>query len=244
MEVPGQFFPFVRLPVELRTKVYRCVLISRLDYGPRTNIWRPIAADNGVFKIGFFEKGTVLSILLLSRQIHAEAAIVLYGENTFIFHISGFVEGPIGFLDKLSPQYMRLLRRVYIRTGYYVCNPPDGYGTHSYAGPSGEEAVVQYRRDVAISVALVRQAWPMRYNKIYVDTQSVGLRAEPGISERIKELRGFIGFEEWSASSWYLWQMVTTEPDAEEPRREFRCIDWQISTPFREIERLVVDKHI
>ena len=236
MNVPSQSFPFMRLPTELRTKVYRCILISRLDYGPRTNIWRPIAADDGVFKIGFFQKGTVLSILLLNRQIHAEAVIVLYGENTFVFHISGFVEGPVRFLDKLSPRYMRLLRRVYIRTGYYACNPPDRYGTYSYSGPSGEEAIVQYRRDVAVSVALVKQAWPMRYNKIYVDTQSVGFCTKPGIPERIKELRGFIGLQEWSASSWYLWQMVTNEPDTEEPRREFRCIDWQTSTPWRETE--------
>ena len=220
----------MRLPRELRNRVYRYFLISRLDYGLRTNMWRPIAADDGVFKIGFFKRGAVLPILLLSRQIHTEAAEVLYGENVFLFHISGFAEGPLAFLKKLSPRYVRLLRRVYIRTGYHVRNPPDPHRT--YVVPRGEQAVAQSREDVARSVALVRQAWPSKYKNIHVDSQSTGPHAKPGMSGRIKQLRGLDRSEEWMASSWYLWQMITTESDAEEPRRDFRCIDWESLTPI------------
>ncbi len=235
MKQPGQFFPFLCLPVELRNKVYRCILISKVEYGPRTDIWRPIAADDGVFKIGFFKKGTVLPLLLVNRQIHSEAVVTLYGENTFIFHISGFREGALLFLDRLPLKYLRLLRRVYIRTGYYVCNPPDPNGSHST--PTKEEAVVQSRRDLAISVALVRQAWPKKYRNISVDGRSAGLDGGPRIERRTKQLRGFNGLEEWLASSWYLWQMVTTELDADQPRREFRCIDWETATLSSRIER-------
>ena len=226
-----RLFSFTRLPIELRNKVYRYFLISRLDYGSRTHIWRPMAADDGVFKIGFFKKGAVLPILLANRQIHAEAAAVLYGENVFLFHISGFAEGPLAFLDRLSPQYVHLLRRVYIRTGYHVRNPPDRYGTH--VAPPGEGAVAQSREDLAVSVALVRQAWPLKYKNIHVDSHSVGPHAEPGMRDQFRQFRGLDRFGEWMASSWYLWQMVTIETGAEEPRKEFRCIDWESVTPFR-----------
>ena len=225
MKTQDRFFLFMQLPVELRQKVYRSFLISRLDYSSHTNIWRPIAADDGVFKIGLFRKGTVTSILLVSRQIHAEAAAVLYGENVFLFHISGFAEGPLTFLEKLSPQYVRLLRRVYIRTGYYVRNPRDHRGAH--LAPPREEAVAESQKDLAMSVALVRQAWPMKYKNIHVDGNPVRPHAEPSMQDQIKQLRGWDHFEEWMASSWYLWQMVTTESEAEEPRKEFQCIDWE-----------------
>jgi len=229
MECPCRFFPFLRLPLEVRTKVYRCILVSTLHYGPRNDLWRPIAADNAVFKIGLFEKDAVLPLLLLNRQVHAEATVVLYGENTFIFRVSGFADGPLGFLDRLPPRYVRLLRRIYIRTGYYVCNPPDRHA--KYSAPTVREAIVQSGQDLAISIELVRRSWPMKYKKVFIDRDSATLCAESRIRERIKQLRGFNGFEEWLASAWYLWEMNATETDAEEPRKEFRCIDWETSTP-------------
>ena len=223
--MPRQHFRLLGLPVELRTKVYRCILISKLDYGHGTEIWRPIAADDGIFKIGLFEKDTALPLLLVNRQVHAEAVVVLYGDNTFIFHISGFAEGPLAFLDRLPPRYLRLLRRVYIRTGYYVRNPPDRYAV--YSPPTVEEAAVQSRQDLMTSVALVRQAWPMKSMHIHVDDRSADLRSTTLEGQKVKQLRGFYRSEEWLASSWYLWEMVTTESAAEEPRREFRCIDFE-----------------
>lgn len=235
MEGPGRFFPFLHLPIEIRTEVYRNILVSKLHYGPRNDLWRPIAVDDGIFKIGLFEKDAVLPLLLANRQVHAEAVVILYGENTFIFRVSGFADGPLTFLDRLPPRYVRLLRRVYIRTGYYVCNPPDRYA--KFSAPTVRKAIVQSRRDLAISIALVRQSWPMNYKNIHIDSDSAGLCAEPRIRERIKQLRGFHGFEEWLAAAWYFWEMVTTEPDAEEPRKEFRCIDWETSTPIWKIKK-------
>ena len=230
-----RFFPFLRLPVEIRTRIYKCVLVSNLVYGPRTGLWRPIAADDGIFKIGLFEKDTVLPLLLTNHQIHDEAIVILYGDSTFCFHISGMSEGPLAFLDRLPPRYLRLLRRVYIRTGYYVCNPPDH--RRKFSTPTVRKAIVQSRQDLAISIALVKQSWPKRYKNIQIDGESACLCTEPRIKERIKQLRGFKGSEEWSASSWYLWEMVTKEPDAEQPRMEFRCIDYETSTPTWNVKR-------
>ena len=105
------------LPRELRIDIYRYFALSRLDADcPAT--FRPVGIDDHMYRIGYFPKDTVIPLLLVCRKFHEEVAAVLYGENTFAFHISGLSEGPIAFLERLSPRYIQLLTKVYIRTGF------------------------------------------------------------------------------------------------------------------------------
>lgn len=99
-------FPFLSLPLELRIKVYRYVLVSELKYSYHPNLWRPIAADGNVFRIGYFESDTVLPLLLANHQINSEAIPVLYGENTFFLRISVFSDVPLSFLSRLPSNYL------------------------------------------------------------------------------------------------------------------------------------------
>lgn len=214
-----------RLPVELRNNIYRCIVISRLDCCSHPHLWRPLGVDGGISRIGYFDRDTVIPLLLTSRQNHDEAASVLYGENTFTFHISGLAEGPISFLRWLAPRYVRLLRRVYIRTGYrvesYGFRPEHIFGDREYIEPSDEAIQAKAAHDLAVSVTLMKQAWPAKY-KVVINKLAT-------VSYPIDETAVFFrkpSADEWPASSFYLWKMFVTETEAETPKIEFRRVQW------------------
>ena len=75
-------FPFLFLPFELRLQIYRLIIPTNqaIEFVPYPNHrnptmfprWLPVTAGP----------------LYLNKQLHDEAAAVLYGENTFTFHFS------------------------------------------------------------------------------------------------------------------------------------------------------------
>lgn len=203
----------LRLPVELRLKIYRHSLISDLGYGRRTALWRPVAADEKIFKIGYFTRDSILPLLLVNRQIHNEAIKVLYGENTFVCQVSGFSDQPIAFLDRLPAKYLDLLQRFYVQTGYQLEGKIDRRH-HSSKRFADQAPVVQNhlrRRDVISSAELLMNALPSDF-PISVNTKSV-IRCSPRelIVENINELWGNDHLHEWAYSSWHLWKMVPTK---------------------------------
>lgn len=212
-----------KLPVELRNNIYRCIVIGRLDCCSRPHLWRPLGVDGGIHRIGYFDRDTVIPLLLTSRQIHDEAVNVLYGENTFTFHISGLAEGPISFLQWLAPRYIRLLRRVYIRTGYHVesyrFRSEHIFGDREYIEPTAEAMKLKGAHHLAISVNLMRQAWPAKY-KVIIDKLAT-------VSYSVNDSANFFrkpSANDWPASSFHLWKMFVTETEAEMPTIEFRRV--------------------
>ncbi|KAI9837094.1 MAG: hypothetical protein M1819_000745 [Sarea resinae] len=144
-------FPFLRLPSELRIKIYRFALVDkepldlafdpgahsrsvqigscRLSYGTRldTNVRSPFP----------------LALFRAAKQLHAEASTVFYEENTFRFVImasalhDGFPEGPASpnrsaaanveirsSLDLVAPTYLARLRRVSVLVRIRLNNRP------------------------------------------------------------------------------------------------------------------------
>ena len=234
---PTTTCPLLDLPLELRNKIYRYIVISHLDCESHPRLWRPVSVDGDRWRIGYFPRDTVIPLLLVCRQIHDEAAAVLYGENTFAFHISGLAEGPIAFLEWLSPVYVRLLRRVYVRTGYDV----DTYGFRDRFdvrnGGGGGDDVNGGRREVgltaeqkrmrevcglALSVRLLKQAWPLGYGLV-VNRDEVAFYRETvdwqvGRKKRVND---------WPVGGYFLWKMFVKDGENGEVRREFKRIEWR-----------------
>ena len=180
----------------------------------------------------------------MCRQIHDEAAAVLYGENTFAFHISGLADGPIAFLEWLSEKYVRLLRRVYVRTGYDV----DTYGfsrdryRDRFEGRDGGEGEDGGGKDVgptmaeqkrmrevcglAMSVRLMKQAWPVGYGIVVKRDEVVFYEEtvdwEVGRNRRVNE---------WPVGGYHLWKMFVRNEGNGEVRREFKRIEWRWYRP-------------
>ncbi len=82
----SQTFQFLRLPPELRNKVYRLLLVS-----------------DKTFTVGLRFGSFDTSLLTVNRQIHQEASGIFYEENTFRIPQSLFV-GP-HILDQLDSLY-------------------------------------------------------------------------------------------------------------------------------------------
>ena len=215
-EFSDQPFDFLNLPIEIRRRIYRQIAISRIDCRSHPRLWRPLGVDGGVHRIGYFDRDTVIPLLLTSHQIHDEAAAIVYGENTFAFHISGLAEGPIWFLEWLPPKYIRLLRKVYIRTGYRV----DTYGFRA-DGPIVPLTQTKMSYELAASVSLMRQAWPKRYKVTINKDATVAYPADEDAN-----FRNIRNAHDWPASSYHLWKMFVTDSDAELPRIEFKRIEW------------------
>ena len=216
---------FIQLPLEVRKHVYRYIAISRLDCRSHPRLWRPLGVDGGIHRIGYFDRDTVIPLLQTCRQIHDEAASILYGENTFAFHISGLSEGPIWFLEWLPSRYIRLLRKVYIRTGYRV----DTYGFSSdyehlnraLDKVTSKVSQLETARDLAISASLMKQAWPSKYK---VTINKFATVAYP--ADEMATMLGQQHADDWPTSSYHLWKMFVTQVDQILPRIEFKRIEW------------------
>lgn len=217
----------LRLLLELRLNIYRHILISDRQYDRRTALWRPIGADEKIFKIGYFTRDSIIPLLLVNRQIHEEAATVLYGENTFLCQVSGFSDQPLAFLNRLPPKYFDLLRKFYVRTGYLI----EGKVDHNYFASgryADQSAVVKdyiRRRDIIISAQLLTNAISSKH-PISVNPKSViRCLSRQYVVENIEELWGHDHAYEWSYSSWHVWKLVfneLNEGDIGDSRYEFR----------------------
>lgn len=221
----------LRLSLELRLDIYRYILISDLKYDQRTALWRPIGADDNIFKIGYFTRDSIIPLLLVNRQIHKEAASVLYGENTFLCHVSGFSDQPLAFLNRLPAKYLDLLRKFYVRTGYHLEGKvdPNYYADEKYADKSAVVKDYIRWRDVDRSAQILNNAISSKY-PIRVNTKSViRCLSREHIGETIEELWGYDHAHEWLYSSWHVWKLVLaelSEGDLNDSRFEFRRLAW------------------
>lgn len=218
-------FPFLDLPRELRNCLYRLILLSDLCFDERVSLWRPVAVDQNVFRIGYFKRDSVLPLLLVNRQIHAEAIPVLYGENTFVCHISGLVGGPLAFFSTLPPKYLRFLRKLFVRTGCFVQGSVDGYSSpsfrKSYTSHTPNEKLLLHHQDVAISATLMKIALPphvpMNINcDTVISCSRIYRLGNPS------KLWGGDHLHEWKASSWHLWKLIVVDLGSGDLQMEFR----------------------
>ena len=217
---PGPCY-FFNLPIEIRKKIYRFFCISDKDRTSHPRLWRPTGYSQGWGRIGYFGRGTVIPLLSLCQQIHDEAAAVLYGENLFAFHVSELSQGPIHFFSWLAPRYVRLLRRVHIRSGFNV----DTYDQDhfdcctSLSSDKLTTELIEYKiaKNLVLSAGLVKQAWPKQFD-VYVnkfDTLAYSEKDDLGIRRRSKAI-------DWPTGSYHLWKMTVTDKAAEGFRPEFR----------------------
>ena len=109
---------FLTVSLEIRRQIYQNLLVSQLSQNLRQSLYRPLGIDDDVFRIGYFQRDTVIPLLLVNHQVHDEAVEVLYHENVFAFYVSGLHSGSLAFLEKLPMKYLELLRQVYVRTGF------------------------------------------------------------------------------------------------------------------------------
>lgn len=220
----------LRLSLELRLNIYRYILVSHLQYDRRTMLWRPIGADEKIFKIGYFTKDSVIPLLLVNRQIHDEAATVLYGENTFVCQVSGLSNQPLAFLNHLPAKYLDLVRKFYVWTGYRAEGKVDrDHSSGKYANQAPEVKDYIRWRDIVTSAKLLTNAMSSKH-PISVNTKSViRCPSRDYVVENIEELWGYDHAHEWSYSSWHVWKLVLldlNEGDIDNPRVEFRRLAW------------------
>ncbi|KAI9707621.1 MAG: hypothetical protein M1836_000582 [Candelina mexicana] len=99
-------FPFLRLPPELRNKVYRCLLVS-----------------TKTFTVGLRFGSFDTSLLSVNKQIHEEASGIFYEENIFRIPQSVFIGPPIieqlRDLYRLPPSRLRQLRNLNLEIPVY-----------------------------------------------------------------------------------------------------------------------------
>ena len=74
---------------------------------------------------------------------------------------------------------------------------------------------------LAVSVSLMKEAWPPRYEVSINKLATVSYSAEDSVGFLCNDIA-----YAWSASSFQLWKMFVIEADFEKPRIEFRRIEW------------------
>ena len=180
-----------------------------------------------MYRIGYFPKDTVIPLLLVCRRFHDEVAAVLYGENTFTFHISGLSKGPVAFLERLSPKYVQLLTKVYILTGYVAADQGLSYSVPAATADSigaQDKILIDQRRQVALSTMLVKEAWPARY-AVKIDSGGYETCEIADSPMTIRDSRR-IGNGSWPYTVGQLWKMVVENSTSGETIRLCRRIKW------------------
>ncbi|KAG7008496.1 hypothetical protein G7Y79_00005g016370 [Physcia stellaris] len=223
---------FMSLPRELRNDIFRHLTISDLDCAFCPATWRPVGVDAHIYRIGYFRRDTVIPLMLVCNRFHEEVAALLYGENTFAFHISGFSNGPIAFIDQLPERYVQLMTKVYIRTGYVAADQGLSYSIPAESADSSlsaEKKLVDQRREVAISSALVKQAWPARYN-VVINVDKCETQEVMDWPVTIKDSRR-IGQGFWPYTVGHLWKMIIERSASGESVKSFRRIKWLWDDP-------------
>lgn len=223
---------FMSLPRELRNSILRHLTISDLDCAFCPATWRPVGVDGHIYRIGYFRRDTVIPLMLVCSRFHEEVAALLYGENTFAFHISGLANGPIAFIDQLPERYVQLMTKVYIRTGYLVADQGLSYSVPAESADSSlsaEKKSIHRRRGVAISTALVKQAWPPRY-KVVINVDKYETQEVMDWPVTIKDSRR-IGQGLWPYTVGHLWKMIIERSASGESVKTFRRIIWQWDDP-------------
>lgn len=233
---PAPQSSFFRLPIELRNTIYRFIVVSPLSQSLRASLCRPICVDQTMFRIGYFQRDTVLPLLLTCRQIHLEASSILYAENVFVFHVSTLGQLPIPFFN-VSPSYLRCVRRAYLRTEIFLTPP---------LAPLEPSSPLRALQDRAVqSVADHTRCESEHCHSIEIECSNIAAsQAVPAESGILVDLEGTIDLpaadwpwklqrdpgllyqDEWWSSSCQLWKMMLSEHDEINVRQVFRRITW------------------
>lgn len=106
----GKTFPLFDLPAEVRNSIYECAMAP----GPSGTTPRVHPYRYGMFQHGGRTRTSLrpnITLLLTSRQLHKEAAYILYKFPTFVFqrlwHLESFF-GRIGQTNRESLRYIEL----------------------------------------------------------------------------------------------------------------------------------------
>ncbi|KAL9595759.1 MAG: hypothetical protein Q9219_006257 [cf. Caloplaca sp. 3 TL-2023] len=225
---------FFTLPLELRNNIYRYLVISPLSQASHCQLYRPLCVDDVIFRIGYFEKDTVMPLLLTCRQMHVEASMVLYRENVFIFHASSLVPRPLPILDLLPQRYLRSMRKVYLFTEFHFVNPSRPVKLPQVLTDPIEslgETQLSKRRQLMQQVKLqgskiVAQAAISGKSGFFVNVNdTVAVTTEGALGRLNHDLESV----SWS-SSCEMWKMVLVESEGMNFRQEFRRVIWITDT--------------
>ncbi|KAF2808109.1 uncharacterized protein BDZ99DRAFT_465006, partial [Mytilinidion resinicola] len=121
-DAPPTLPPFMRLPLEMRRKIYQYLLkaVLYIVLSPmRTQLGWEIHGKSRFCKYRY-ERGRLRSplfpaILGVNHQIHIEATDVLYGENFFMLHYDAGVRNGQPLRAKL-PNYFDKIKNVWVST--------------------------------------------------------------------------------------------------------------------------------
>jgi hypothetical protein len=140
-------FPFMRLPGELRIKIYKeCLVVSRpIDF------W-PIRAPNGKVQSPAWNCTNGIqqinpSLLRVSRQIHGETVGMLYGCNRFRFSDQGGWTVLLGFLRHINSNCQYL-------TNISVCYPDEFAEDHAFTEDLADTPALKMERASAMKAVV------------------------------------------------------------------------------------------
>lgn len=252
---PDSSSHLLRVPLEVRYQIYRYILVSNLFESSRCSIYRPLGIDDNIFKIGYFKKDSVIPLLLVNRQIYNEAVGILYGENVFVFHVSGLRDCPIAFLDRIARRFIRLLRHVFVRTGFSVVTSNPFEADRQIVLNEGLmipyktpcSCVLSYSRSVPphppfglgedfsqslldswvqTSATQLNDALPVQLEASVNTKDVIELRADCNICDLSDVISHYPRVSVGEFFFTPLWKMVCIAAEGDEPDREFRRIKW------------------
>ena len=99
--------PFERLPREVRTLVYRHLLLRPGPLRPLSHEDRYLEAPGTARPPGLAE---AVPLLRTCRRVYAEAAEVLYGQNDFVLYALDYGDAALAFLHQIGSRNRRAIR--------------------------------------------------------------------------------------------------------------------------------------
>lgn len=240
----------INLPLGVRCQIFRDFALSVLSKPTNAAILpRPVVCDGQIIPAGYFPRGTVLPLLLTCRAIHDDVAAILYGENVFVFHISGLNTEEMWWLSDrkrhralglhiFSERYWPLVRRLWVWTGHGV--PQNGLCDEASRMNQEDRIKVTelHRASIAaklrqwkqISKGLMEWIQPHDQEGFIVNTEDhVGLHA----GQSLEKWQNVALWMDWQQKDWptslnIVWKLMIIEEDGEVIRREFRRVVWPL----------------
>ena len=110
LSLEGGPFPYFELPGEIRNRIYRLLLFSKVGNRLVDGRLRPYRT----------------SIMLANRRAHQESAYILYSTMTFrIFPLQDFTPAPV--IAELRPMYRAMVTKLEMVVGSSWTNPPKSW---------------------------------------------------------------------------------------------------------------------
>ncbi|KAL8895172.1 MAG: hypothetical protein Q9207_008276 [Kuettlingeria erythrocarpa] len=217
---------FFKLPIELRNAIYRLIVISPLSRAANCRLYSSMCVDEAVFNAGYFKRGTVVPLLQTCHQMHVEASSVLYSENLFLFQFSSLASSPLLFFDLLPAKYLRLMRKAFLLTRYFLPWPlqPSYYTDRGVDEMDDDRS---FKRRAAIlkieqegSKMVARRALSPNSGFVINFHDTVDMPSKRTCSQFQRGLQEDDDDEGWNSSA-QLWKLVVTELPDSLCRQEF-----------------------